>query len=115
MLDAYNANPNSMFAAIENFANYKSDKKLLLLGDMFELGEYSHDEHQKIVNLLQEKKLKDVVLVGDEFFKLDTDQFKKFKTTQECLTYLKEINVSENTVLIKGSRGMKMEILQEAL
>ncbi len=114
LLDAYNANPNSMSAAIENFANYRSDKKLLLLGDMFELGEYSHDEHQKIVNLLQEKKLNNVVLVGDEFFKLD-NPFKKFKTTQECLTYLKDLNVSDNTILIKGSRGMKMEVLQEVL
>ncbi len=115
LLDAYNANPNSMFAAIENFANYKAEKKLLLLGDMFELGEYSLEEHQKIVTLLQEKKLKDVVLVGEEFYKLNADKFKQFKTTQECLSYLKELNVSENTVLIKGSRGMKMEILQEAL
>ncbi|MBL7918967.1 MAG: UDP-N-acetylmuramoyl-tripeptide--D-alanyl-D-alanine ligase [Bacteroidia bacterium] len=114
LLDAYNANPNSMTAAIENFANYKSDKKLLLLGDMFELGEYSHEEHQKIVNLLREKKLKDVVLVGNEFFKLD-NEFKRFKTTQECLSYLKELHVTENTILIKGSRSMKMEILQEAL
>jgi UDP-N-acetylmuramoyl-tripeptide--D-alanyl-D-alanine ligase len=114
LLDAYNANPNSMSAAIENFANYRSDKKLLLLGDMFELGEYSHDEHQKIVNLLQEKNLSNVVLVGDEFFKLD-NPFKKFKTTQECLTYLKDLNVSDNTILIKGSRGMKMEVLQEVL
>jgi len=115
LLDAYNANPNSTFAAIENFANYRSDKKLLLLGDMFELGEYSHDEHQKIVNLLQEKKLNNVVLVGDEFFKLKTNSFQKFKTTQECLSYLKDLHVSENTILIKGSRGMKMEILQEVL
>lgn len=114
LLDAYNANPNSMTAAIENFANYKSNKKLLLLGDMFELGEYSHEEHQKIVNLLREKKLKDVVLVGNEFFKLD-NEFKRFKTTQECLAYLKELHVTENTILIKGSRSMKMEILQEAL
>lgn len=115
LLDAYNANPNSMSAAIENFANYRSDKKLLLLGDMFELGEYSHDEHQKIVNLLEEKKLMNVVLVGDEFFKLDTKHFQKFKTTNECLNYLKNLHVSENTILIKGSRGMKMEILQEVL
>ncbi|MBA2611101.1 MAG: UDP-N-acetylmuramoyl-tripeptide--D-alanyl-D-alanine ligase [Bacteroidetes bacterium] len=114
LLDAYNANPNSMSAAIENFANYRSEKKLLLLGDMFELGEYSHDEHQKIVNLLQEKKLNNVVLVGDEFFKLE-NQFKKFKTTQECLNYLKELQVSDNTILIKGSRGMKMEMLQDVL
>jgi UDP-N-acetylmuramoyl-tripeptide--D-alanyl-D-alanine ligase len=115
LLDAYNANPNSMAVAIENFANYRSDKKLVLLGDMFELGEYSHAEHQKIVNLLEEKKLQNVVLVGEEFFKLDTKQFQKFKTTLECLNYLKNLNVSENTILIKGSRGMKMETLQEVL
>jgi UDP-N-acetylmuramoyl-tripeptide--D-alanyl-D-alanine ligase len=115
LLDAYNANPNSMAVAIENFANYRSDKKLVLLGDMFELGEYSHAEHQKIVNLLEEKKLQNVVLVGEEFFKLETKQFQKFKTTLECLNYLKNLNVSENTILIKGSRGMKMETLQEVL
>ena len=115
LLDAYNANPNSMAVAIENFANYRSDKKLVLLGDMFELGEYSHAEHQKIVNLLEEKKLQNVVLVGEEFFKLDTKQFQKFKTTFECLNYLKNLNVSENTILIKGSRGMKMETLQDVL
>ena len=115
LLDAYNANPNSMAVAIENFANYRSDKKLVLLGDMFELGEYSHSEHQKIVNLLEEKKLQNVVLVGEEFFKLDTKQFQKFKTTLECLNYLKNLNVSENTILIKGSRGMKMETLQDVL
>lgn len=115
LLDAYNANPNSMAVAIENFANYRSDKKLVLLGDMFELGEYSHAEHQKIVKLLEEKKLQNVVLVGEEFFKLDTKQFQKFKTTLECLNYLKNLNVSENTILIKGSRGMKMETLQDVL
>jgi UDP-N-acetylmuramoyl-tripeptide--D-alanyl-D-alanine ligase len=115
LLDAYNANPNSMAVAIENFANYRSDKKLVLLGDMFELGEYSHAEHQKIVNLLEEKKMQNVVLVGEEFFKLDTKQFQKFKTTLECLNYLKNLNVSDNTILIKGSRGMKMETLQDVL
>jgi len=115
LLDAYNANPNSMAVAIENFANYRSDKKLVLLGDMFELGEYSRAEHQKIVNLLEEKKLQNVVLVGEEFFKLDTKQFQKFKTTNECFEYLKNLQVSENTILIKGSRGMKMETLQEVL
>lgn len=115
LLDAYNANPNSMMVAIENFANYRSEKKLVLLGDMFELGEFSHAEHQKIVNLLEEKKLQNVVLVGEEFFKLDTKQFQKFKTTLECLNYLKNLNVSDNTILIKGSRGMKMETLQDVL
>ncbi|MCE3259364.1 MAG: UDP-N-acetylmuramoyl-tripeptide--D-alanyl-D-alanine ligase [Bacteroidetes bacterium] len=115
LLDAYNANPNSMRAAIENFSNYNSEKKLLLLGDMFELGEYSSEEHAKIVELLKEKQLKDVVLVGEEFFKLNDNFYKKFKTTLECKEYLQQQSVSNTTVLIKGSRGMKMESLQEVL
>jgi UDP-N-acetylmuramoyl-tripeptide--D-alanyl-D-alanine ligase len=115
ILDAYNANPNSMKAAIENFAGYRSDHKLVLLGDMFELGEYSREEHQKLVDLLKENKFKDVLLVGDEFFGLPVTEYKKFKTTAECLLYLQKNEVIGSTVLIKGSRGMKMEILQEAL
>ncbi|MCW3075750.1 MAG: UDP-N-acetylmuramoyl-tripeptide--D-alanyl-D-alanine ligase [Bacteroidetes bacterium] len=115
LLDAYNANPNSMKAAIENFSKYNSDKKLLLLGDMFELGEYSATEHATIVSLLQEHKLEDVVLVGEEFFKSGDNTFVKFKTTAECKEYLEHRNISGATVLIKGSRGMKMETLQEVL
>jgi UDP-N-acetylmuramoyl-tripeptide--D-alanyl-D-alanine ligase len=115
ILDAYNANPNSMKAAIESFSTYKAEHKLVLLGDMFELGEYSGEEHQKLVDLLKEKKFKDVVLVGNEFCKLEETEYKKFKTTAECLNYLQEKQVYGNTVLIKGSRGMKMETLQEAL
>ena len=115
ILDAYNANPNSMKVAIENFAKYKSENKLVLLGDMFELGEYSHEEHQKVVGLLKENKLDHVILVGDEFFKLNEPAFKKFKTTNECKEYLSKNEVVGNTILIKGSRSMKMEILQEVL
>lgn len=115
ILDAYNANPNSMKAAIENFAGYKSDHKLVLLGDMFELGDYSMEEHQKLIDLLKEKNMKDVVLVGEEFYKLPGTEFQKFKSTVECKAYLEKKAVVGNTILIKGSRGMKMEILQEVL
>ena len=65
--------------------------------------------------MLEEKKLEHVVLVGEEFFKLNAKNYQKFKTTNECFEYLKNLQVSENTILIKGSRGMKMEILQEVL
>ncbi len=115
LLDAYNANPNSMKAAIENFADYKAEQKWLLLGDMFELGDYSKAEHQAIVNLLNDKKLSNVILVGNEFASLESNSFKTFKTTQECLEHLRAHNIKNATVLIKGSRGMKMETLQEAL
>lgn len=115
LLDAYNANPNSMKAAIENFSNYSAQKKLVLLGDMFELGEYSKEEHLKVIELLREKKLENVILVGTEFFQQNDAAFKKFKTTEECLGFLKQQNIQDTTILIKGSRGMKMETLQEAL
>lgn len=115
ILDAYNANPNSMKAAIENFAKYRSEHKLVLLGDMFELGEYSNEEHQKLVELLKASQLENVMLVGNEFFKLPDAGYKKFKTTDECKAYLQKNDVSGNTILIKGSRGMKMEVLQEVL
>jgi UDP-N-acetylmuramoyl-tripeptide--D-alanyl-D-alanine ligase len=115
LLDAYNANPNSMKAAIENFANYKSEHKLVLLGDMFELGEYSREEHQKLIDLLKNNKFEQVMLVGNEFFSLHDNMFKTFKTTEECKDYLRQNNVSGSTILIKGSRGMKMEVLQEVL
>lgn len=115
LLDAYNANPNSMKAAIENFAEYKAENKWLLLGDMFELGEFSKTEHENIVNLLQTKKLENVLLVGNEFSSLSNNPFKAFKTTAECLDYIKNHKIMNSTVLVKGSRGMKMETLQEAL
>jgi UDP-N-acetylmuramoyl-tripeptide--D-alanyl-D-alanine ligase len=115
LLDAYNANPNSMKAAIENFADYKADVKWLLLGDMFELGEYSKAEHQAVLDLLHAKKLTNVILVGNEFSALPENTFQTFKTTQECLDHLKTHQIKNATVLIKGSRGMKMETLQEAL
>lgn len=115
LLDAYNANPNSMKAAIENFAGYNSERKLLLLGDMFELGEYSEKEHLNIIELLKEKKLDNAILVGEEFLKQKESGFTKFKTTEECKAYLKNQNIENTTILIKGSRGMKMEALQEVL
>lgn len=115
LLDAYNANPSSMRAAIDNFKNFRSDHKLVLLGDMFELGEYSAEEHKKLVELLKESKIQDAILVGDEFFKLEETGFKQFRTTNECKDYLKSRNLEGHTILIKGSRGMKMEVLQEVL
>jgi len=114
ILDAYNANPSSMKAAIENFAKLESENKLLIIGDMFELGEYAPAEHKKIIELINEKKLKEVILIGPEFSKANTG-FKTFLNTQDCLTNLKSEPPKNKMILIKGSRGMKLEILKEAL
>lgn len=115
ILDAYNANPSSMKAAIENFAKLPGANKLLILGDMFELGDYAVEEHQRIVSLLQENKLNDAMLVGPEFSKAGAEKFGVFANTAECLAYLKQHPLSGKTILIKGSRGMKLETLREAL
>jgi UDP-N-acetylmuramoyl-tripeptide--D-alanyl-D-alanine ligase len=115
LLDAYNANPNSMKVAVENFSAYKAEHKLLLLGDMFELGEFSREEHQKLIDLLLEYKFDNVILVGEAFFNSENNNYLKFKTTAECRNYLTNKRFVGNTVLIKGSRSMAMETLQEAL
>lgn len=115
ILDAYNANPSSMKVAIENFATLNAENKLLIIGDMFELGEYAGEEHKKIVDLISDKKIEDVILVGPEFCKAAPSNYKTFKTTNEALEYLKA-NIQKNkTILIKGSRGMKLEILKDTL
>ena len=115
ILDAYNANPNSMQVAIENFAGYKAQHKVVILGDMFELGDHSDIEHLRIIEQLKELAFEEVILVGEHFYKLNTKGFVTFKSTAECRDYLGKQHYAEKTVLIKGSRGMKMEILQEVL
>ncbi|MCU0359133.1 MAG: UDP-N-acetylmuramoyl-tripeptide--D-alanyl-D-alanine ligase [Bacteroidia bacterium] len=115
VLDAYNANPNSMQLAIENFAKLPAERKLVLLGDMFELGAQSREEHLKLIELLQKNKIENAVLVGASFFALETKPYLKFQTTSECKTYLQKASIENYTILIKGSRGMKMEVLLEVL
>lgn len=115
ILDAYNANPSSMKVAIENFASLKAENKLLIIGDMFELGDYAAEEHMKVVNLICEKNLEDVILIGSEFVKVASGKFKTFETTNAAVDYLKNHQQKEKTILIKGSRGMKLEVLKDLL
>lgn len=115
ILDAYNANPDSMRSAIENFALMQAERKMLLLGDMFELGEASAQEHLALVKLLQEKAFEQVLLVGKQFSSLGQNNFRSFGSTDECRAYLKQSPPDGFTILIKGSRGMQMEKLAELL
>jgi len=115
LLDMYNANPSSMRAALENFAAMKGEKKLLILGDMLELGEASAAEHQRIVDLLEEKKFSDVLLVGPEFQKTsDQIGLKRFSNSEEATDYLKKHRAENALVLVKGSRGIKLENVLKA-
>ncbi len=116
ILDYYNANPTSMKAAIENFVQMEARSKILVLGDMFELGNYAEAEHRAIVELLLKLKLKPVFLIGPEFCKAAGSEptFTCFEKTEDFTIYLMEHPVPPSTVLIKGSRGMKLEKVVDA-
>jgi UDP-N-acetylmuramoyl-tripeptide--D-alanyl-D-alanine ligase len=112
ILDAYNANPGSMKAAIENFANMKGDKKILLLGSMMELGNDSGKEHEEIVSLINKYKWYAVVLVGKNFNQIKQD-FINFENSLQAKEWLKKEDPKNTQILIKGSRSMQMEKVLE--
>lgn len=115
ILDAYNANPSSMREAIISFSKLKTKNKLCILGDMLELGKESISEHQNIVQLLQEVGLNNAVLVGNIFSSVNTMPYLHFKDYKEAGTYLSGLNSKKLSILIKGSRGIKLENILEYL
>ncbi|HEV7231906.1 MAG TPA: UDP-N-acetylmuramoyl-tripeptide--D-alanyl-D-alanine ligase [Bacteroidia bacterium] len=116
ILDAYNANPSSLGAAIENFSLIKSAQKIVIIGDMLELGSESNEEHRNILKLIESKKFSKVILVGPEFGKLSTEfKAQYFANSQEALAWFSKNPVKDATILVKGSRGIKLEKLVDAL
>ena len=114
ILDAYNANPTSMLAAIENFARQPHDKKVILIGGMMELGDESLAEHAGIVSLLKQFTWQDVILVGGDFAKVP-HPFRFFHTSVEAAGWLKANPVKQALILVKGSRSMQMEKVMESI
>lgn len=114
ILDAYNANPSSMQAAIENFSKMEGENKCVFLGGMMELGEDSIKEHQQIIAQLDNLKLKNIVLVGGDFAHV-THTYQYFNNVVEATAWLKSNTPSNSLMLIKGSRSIKMEKLLEVL
>jgi UDP-N-acetylmuramoyl-tripeptide--D-alanyl-D-alanine ligase len=108
IMDAYNANPSSMRAAIENFALLPGTDKVMLLGAMAELGEDSIKEHQAIISLITQYPWKTVVLVGGDFGKIQ-HPFIQLNSSEEAAQWLQEQNFKGVQLLIKGSRSMQME------
>lgn len=111
ILDAYNANPSSMRVAIENFLQLDNPNKLIILGDMFELGKESNKEHREIINLLQNQGNITCYFIGSEFYcnKIVKNSFNFYKTFDEFSDYLKNSKIENKIILIKGSRGMALE------
>jgi len=115
ILDAYNANPTSMQAAIENLRQVKALHKMVILGDMLELGEESQAEHATIVNLVEESNFERAVFVGPDFQKAAGHKFPCYYNSSEAYEWLLSQQISDFTILVKGSRGIKMEKVLEAL
>ncbi|SDS26078.1 UDP-N-acetylmuramoyl-tripeptide--D-alanyl-D-alanine ligase [Polaribacter sp. KT25b] len=114
ILDAYNANPSSMKVAIENFEAIKTTSKAIILGDMFELGKESLQEHQAIVNLVTSLNFKETYFVGENFYQTKTDKT-QFKTYQDLEAFIKKNPLENQSILIKGSRGMRLERILDLL
>ncbi|MCK7559104.1 UDP-N-acetylmuramoyl-tripeptide--D-alanyl-D-alanine ligase [Chitinophaga sedimenti] len=108
IMDAYNANPSSMKAAIENFAGLEAESKVLLLGGMMELGDDSVKEHQELIKLLERTHWKAVVLVGGDFAKVQ-HPYIFLKNAEEAKRWLDAQGFENTHLLIKGSRSVGME------
>lgn len=115
LLDAYNANPTSMTAAIQSFIDMKANAKLVILGDMLELGQYAQKEHQAIIDQLKKEGIDQAILVGPLFCASKTEGFNTFENTAEVKKYLANQSIMKHTILIKGSRGIALEQLLDHL
>ena len=121
VVDCYNANPSSMEVALDNISTMEAEQKVLILGDMLELGEWSEEAHCNILRKA-DKVASKIILVGGEFAKahsivgeeLESD-YALYPTTAEALAVLGERPICNALVLLKGSRGIKLEVLIEKL
>lgn len=113
-LDCYNANPSSMKVSVENFARLKAAHKVVMLGGMKELGNDSEKEHQEVVRLVEESQFEVVVLVGPEFKGLSQKSV-WFEDSEKAVAYFKMNPLKESTILLKGSNGSKMWLLEQVL
>ena len=112
VLDAYNANPTSMISALNSLIE-KQGKKSIILGDMFELGNQSDKEHHDLIDFCMKNNFENIFLIGIEFFK-QKDKFQMpffYKTKDGFNNHIKKFPITSKYILIKGSRGMKMEDL----
>ncbi len=117
ILDAYNANPSSMEAAIKNLASMNSENKAAILGDMFELGEESENEHRAIGKLLRDCQFKQVLLCGSlmRWAKVEYPQAIHFEKKDSLIDYLKTNRIENSTILVKASRGIGLETVVDYL
>lgn len=114
--DAYNANPISMQMSVRSFSEIKAEKKVLILGDMLELGDKSEEEHLKLLSAVKSMNPDKVLLIGSQFRKVSSDYgYKSFLNIAELREHLKNEPIKGSYILIKGSRGMTLEKIYDVL
>jgi UDP-N-acetylmuramoyl-tripeptide--D-alanyl-D-alanine ligase len=117
LLDAYNANPSSMIVAITHFVNYYKKDKVLFLGDMFELGVQTKEEHTSIVHFMKDQGDSICFFIGKYFYdcKVDADHLFFFENISELQYFLNSYPIQNKSILIKGSRGIALEQVLEMI
>ena len=114
IIDAYNANPTSMQASVQNFINLKALSKMVILGDMKELGTDTIAEHQKIIELLENSPLTEVVLIGENFAAVNR-RYRSFANVDEYIDTIHETRPIGKTILIKGSNSTRLSKVVDLL
>ena len=114
IMDAYNANPTSMEAAVRNFTSLESPNKIIILGEMLELGSYAESEHKKVVKLLESLGATQVFLIGQNFSGINSS-YGWFADAKACAEYFLSHEVANATILLKGSRGVGLEHVLDVL
>ena len=116
ILDCYNANPSSCTSSIEAFANMEANHKMVFMGAMKELGDVSIQEHKRVFDLLQSKGFERIVLIGEEYKSvLEDGKVEWYATSEDFKQNLIKNKIEKATILIKGSRSTKMEVLKDVL
>ena len=115
IVDAYNANPTSMDAALRNFSKIEAASKALILGDMKELGEDSIMEHNKILALIKTLGFTKAYFVGSEFAKVAGSEFACFENVESLAEYFSQNPISDSTILIKGSNSTRLTKIVDSL
>jgi UDP-N-acetylmuramoyl-tripeptide--D-alanyl-D-alanine ligase len=121
--DYYNANPSSMFVAIENIGKLNADRKVLILGDMFEMGEEAAAEHEAVIKKAMATPVDERIFIGKDFYEAGLSMDHRpwtmdkrpafYLTAEDAITGLKANPLKNSTILIKGSRGMALERFAE--
>jgi len=114
ILDAYNANPSSMEVAIKNFASIENPNKVVIVGEMLELGDHSALEHKRIADLVKSYKFSSIIFIG-QGFENDSENCLFFKDADSCSKFVLDNPIKNALILLKGSRGVKLEKVMERL